>query len=231
MPGQRIVGLVAMQVDAQAALGGDLAQGAHRRRAVRHRALEMRDAADHLDAAIERPRGSRLRPASGRSRPAGTRPAGGRDTAPRAASPRGAHPRRGAGRRRCRHGSGWRAVPGAGEVAMRRARSTTASCVKRGFSSPHSAMPSSSVPDSLRRGWPSESVASMWKWASTKGGETRWPAASSTGASSLEGGPDRSDPSGADGDILAGAAVGQGGVADDQVVAHGHSTLSAHRCP
>src|SRR3954470_14025224 len=39
-------------------------------------------------------------------------------------------------------------------------------------------MPSRSVPDSLRRGRPSDSVASMWKCTSTKGGETRLPPAS-----------------------------------------------------
>src|SRR3954447_16136084 len=41
-------------------------------------------------------------------------------------------------------------------------------------------MPSSSVPDSFVRGCPSESAASMWKWQSTKGGATRYPAASIT---------------------------------------------------
>src|SRR5262245_49388952 len=39
-------------------------------------------------------------------------------------------------------------------------------------------MPSSRVPDWLRRGRPSDSVASMWKCASTKGGVTRRPLAS-----------------------------------------------------
>jgi hypothetical protein len=33
-------------------------------------------------------------------------------------------------------------------------------------------MPSSSVPETLSRGWPRLSVASMWKCGSTKGGET-----------------------------------------------------------
>ena len=51
---ERIVGLVAMHVDAQAALGSDLAQRADRCGAVRHRALEMRDAADDVDAPVER---------------------------------------------------------------------------------------------------------------------------------------------------------------------------------
>ena len=52
--GQRIVALVAMQVDHQPALRGDLAQRFHRRGAVGHRAFEMRDAADDVDAEIER---------------------------------------------------------------------------------------------------------------------------------------------------------------------------------
>ncbi len=51
---QRIVGLVAMHVDHQAALGGDLAELGDRARAVGHGALEMRDAADDVDAQVER---------------------------------------------------------------------------------------------------------------------------------------------------------------------------------
>ena len=51
---ERIVGLVAMQVDQEAALCRDLAEVADRGGTFRHRALEMRDAADHLDAQVER---------------------------------------------------------------------------------------------------------------------------------------------------------------------------------
>ena len=51
---QRIVGLVAMHVDHQAALRGDLAELGDRARAVGHGALEMRDAADDIDAEVER---------------------------------------------------------------------------------------------------------------------------------------------------------------------------------
>ena len=54
MARHRIVALVAMQVDHQPAPGGDLAQRLHRSRSVRHRALEMRDAADDVDAEVER---------------------------------------------------------------------------------------------------------------------------------------------------------------------------------
>ena len=43
-----------MQVDHQPALGGDLAQSLHRSRAVGHRALEMRDAADYVDPEVAR---------------------------------------------------------------------------------------------------------------------------------------------------------------------------------
>ena len=43
-----------MHVDAQAALGRDVAQHLDRARAVFHRALEMRNAADHVDALVER---------------------------------------------------------------------------------------------------------------------------------------------------------------------------------
>ena len=60
------------------------------------------------------------------------------------------------------------------------ARSTRASIVSKGFSSFHKAMPSSSVPDALTRGSPYDSVASMWKCASTNGGVTSCPCASSS---------------------------------------------------
>ncbi len=64
MPRQRIVGLVAMQIDAQAAFSGEFAQRAHRCRAVAHGALEMRNATHHLDALVERA-GGRLATAVG----------------------------------------------------------------------------------------------------------------------------------------------------------------------
>ena len=51
---QRVVALVAMHVDAQAALGSEFAQDAHALGAIGHRALEMRNAADHVDALVER---------------------------------------------------------------------------------------------------------------------------------------------------------------------------------
>ena len=51
---QRVVALVAVHVHAQAALGGELAEHAHALRAVGHGALEVRDAADHVDAQVER---------------------------------------------------------------------------------------------------------------------------------------------------------------------------------
>ena len=51
--GIRIVGLVAVHVDEEAALGGDLAERAHRGGAVRHRPFEMRDAADDVHPAVE----------------------------------------------------------------------------------------------------------------------------------------------------------------------------------
>src|SRR5262245_3232020 len=48
-----IIGLVAVHVHHQPTLSGDLAQSAHGRRALSHRTLEMRNAADHIDAEIE----------------------------------------------------------------------------------------------------------------------------------------------------------------------------------
>jgi len=51
--GERIVGLVTMQVDHQAALGRDRAEVGDRPRTVRHGALEMRDSADDIDAHVE----------------------------------------------------------------------------------------------------------------------------------------------------------------------------------
>ena len=54
MARQRIVGLVAMQVDHQPTPGGDFAEFRHRTRAVGHGAFEMRNAADDIDAHVER---------------------------------------------------------------------------------------------------------------------------------------------------------------------------------
>ncbi len=53
VPGERIVRLIAVHVDAQTPRLGDFAQLAHRRGAVGHRALEVRNAADDVDAAVE----------------------------------------------------------------------------------------------------------------------------------------------------------------------------------
>src|SRR3546814_17353454 len=49
-----IVALVAVHVHQQAAPGGDFAELPHRFRAVCHGALEMRDAAHHVDPLVER---------------------------------------------------------------------------------------------------------------------------------------------------------------------------------
>ena len=49
----RIVGLVAMEIHPEAARRRDLAERAHRLRAVGCRPLEVGDAADHLDALVE----------------------------------------------------------------------------------------------------------------------------------------------------------------------------------
>jgi hypothetical protein len=53
--GMRVVGLVAVQVGHEAAIGRDLQELDHRPPPVLHGPLEMRDAADHVDAKIERP--------------------------------------------------------------------------------------------------------------------------------------------------------------------------------
>ena len=54
MARQRIIRLVAMNVDEQAARRRDLAKLLHARRAIRHGALAMRNAAHHVDTEIER---------------------------------------------------------------------------------------------------------------------------------------------------------------------------------
>ena len=54
MARQRVVGFVAMDVHRQAAVGGDLAELGQRGRALFHRAFEMRDAAHHVHAHVER---------------------------------------------------------------------------------------------------------------------------------------------------------------------------------
>ncbi len=61
MARQRVVGFIAMHVDHQSSPGGDFAQFRHRTAAVFHGALEMRNAADHIDAHIQRTDGVRLR--------------------------------------------------------------------------------------------------------------------------------------------------------------------------
>src|SRR4051812_6986517 len=58
------------------------------------------------------------------------------------------------------------------------ARSKTSSSVSDGLSSPHTWMPSISVPLSLKRGRPTVSDASRWRWQSTSGGVTSRPSAS-----------------------------------------------------
>ena len=52
--GHRIVAFVAMQVQHQATFCSDLSQPGHRPPAIGHGAFEMRDAADHIHAHIQR---------------------------------------------------------------------------------------------------------------------------------------------------------------------------------
>ena len=218
-----------MHVDHQAALCGDLAERGDARGAVGHGPLEMRDAADHVDALVERALEIlRRRSASGSSRPAGRRRAAGRyrarsrrftsssaSTAEQAVvadvdmAADGEQPLRD------------------GEIAIAERPLDTASTVRSGFSSPHSAMPSSSVPDWLSRGRPSDSVASMWKWQSTKGGDTSRPVASmmrpaSRGNARLDG----DDPAAGAGDVDAGPAVREGGFLDEEIERTGHQRSS-----
>ena len=54
VPRHRVVGFVAVHVHAQAALRRQLAQQLHALRAVGHGALEVRNAADHFDAEVQR---------------------------------------------------------------------------------------------------------------------------------------------------------------------------------
>ena len=88
-------------------------------------------------------------------------------------------------------------------------------------------MPSRSVPDWLSRGRPSDSVASMWKWQSTKGGETSRPLgvddpAGLGGDARLDGG----DLAAGAGDVDAGAAVGERRALDDEIDRTGHQRSS-----
>jgi hypothetical protein len=54
VPGKGVIGLVAVHVYEQSTLRGDFAQFADRRRAVRHRTLEVGNSADDVYAAVER---------------------------------------------------------------------------------------------------------------------------------------------------------------------------------
>ena len=221
---QRIVGLVAMHVDAQAALGGDLAQ--RRPTPRRPRPSCARNAGC---------RRRRRRPCRARAR--GSRP---RPGAVVAVLREGDELQVEIGRDPALHLE--QRVDGEqpvvadvdmaadGEQALRRrpGRNSAAPArsppraVRSGFSSPHSAMPSSSVPDSLSAGRPSESVASMWKWHVDERRRDEAAAGVDLGRPRPVDAPARwrrcVRP---DGDVEAGAAVGQGGVADDQVEGHG----------
>ena len=126
-----------------------LAQQPHALRAVGHGALEVRDAADHVDALVERAlQVVAARPASAARRPAETRRAAGRGRARRARlhleqrvdrqQPRVADVDVRADREQAL------APPPSRSRSARARRSPPA--VSSGFSSPHSAMPSSSVP-------------------------------------------------------------------------------------
>ena len=155
---------------------------------VRHRALEMRDAADDVDALVERAleilRGGRRAEIAVLRKGDELQVDIGRDPS---SSPRAARRRRSAGRRRCRHACGWRAGP-----SRRRGRSSGAPAP----SPPRRSAAASARPrarclraacrTAFMRGRPSDSVASMWKWQSTKGGETSRPVASMTRPASAE---------------------------------------------
>ena len=76
------------------------------------------------------------------------------------------------------------------------------------------------------RGRPSDNVASMWKWQSMKGGDTRRPVASITLPASAEMPASmRGDLAAGTGDIDALAAVGKIGVLDQQVDGHQRSSF------
>ena len=184
--------------------------------AVLHRALEMRDAADDVDALVERPLEILARPsASENSRPAGRRRAAGRYRARSSSSPPAARRRRSAGRRRCRHGCGWRAVPSTrrgrnsgapapspprrSEAASARPRARCLRAACRRLVHPRQAERQRRVHvevavDEGRRDEPAGGVDD----AAGFGGDVRL---------------DRGDLSAGAGDVDAGAAVGEGGVA------------------
>ena len=82
------------------------------------------------------------------------------------------------------------------------------------------------MPDWFSRGSPSDSVASMWKWQSTKGGDTSRPLASMVRpASAVICGSTADDLAAGAGDVDAGAAVGQRGVLDEEIDRHQRSSL------
>src|SRR6185437_9074058 len=138
MTRHRIVRLVAMHVDPQAALCGEFAELADSLGAIGHGALEMRDTAHRVDAAVERGDDPLVR--FRRRQPAPDRP-----------------------------------------VAIGERTALDEVGGQRRLASPQIWMPSSRVPDWLCRGTPMLSAVFMWKWASTKGGETSWSSASISG--------------------------------------------------
>ena len=233
VPGQRIVGFIAMQVDAQAALGGDLAQGAHRRRAVRHRALEMRDAADHLDAAIERPR--EVLDRARRAVEAVLRERDQLEIEIRRHAPLHLEERThgeepvvadvdmGADGEQSLRDREVAIAQGALDHRLVRQEGLQLAPERDAFEE-RAGLVEARLAERERRVHMEMGIDERRRDEMAGGVQHRC-------CASVERGADGGDPSGANDDILAGAAVGQGGVADDQVVAHGHSTLSAHRCP
>ncbi len=194
--------------------------------AVGHRALEMRNAADDVDA--HRERLLQELDAVGASQHAVLRERDELQVEVRlhALLARAAALRRreDAGRTR-RRASGSRAAPSPRPSRSNAsARSTIASCVSSGFNSPHSAMPSSSVPLWLTRGNPYDSVASMWKCASTNGGVSRLPPrVDHFRRGRVDARRHVDDAAAGDEHVHAGAAIGQRRVAD-QKVGHGLPT-------
>ena len=219
---QRIVAFIAVHVHAQAALGGQLAQ----QRTDSAPSCMVRSKCGMPPTTSTPMSSARLRlsiaPGRAARRPAGRRPAAiqvGLDLL--------AHVQQRLHRQQARiahvHVRTDRQQAAPRPSRNRPARSTSASCVSSGLSSPHSAMPSSSVPDWFTRGSPKDSVESMWKCASTKAATPAGRPRRCARGLGLERRLQRRDAALGDADVDVLAAVGQRAAFDDQVE-HGGSS-------
>ena len=213
-----VVGLVAVDVDAQAVLVGQRHRELDRLHAVLAGQLVVRDRRRRRPRPAPRPcasapgrRRSRGCPAAGTRRAAGRScrapPRAGRP-APAARAAPGRRRRRGCARAGRRRRAASAAPAGPATARPRSVRSSTRSA--------QTAMPSNSEPDTFGRGWPTVSTASRWMCGSTSGGVTSRPARSMV-SRALAVASAGDDPAAVDAEVGERVLPRDAGVAKDQI--------------